>query len=130
MTTQVQAAHKNCALPANPISNVIVSTTKDWTQVRAFSKSKLGHVDIILEQKMGRMSIKDMRQTDDSIQELFIIAKDQAGLHRILNLFQQSAGRLDVSTADMRYAQIMLRNAEIRKQVEEFVNCVIDDNKK
>ena len=129
MTTQKQD-YPGCVSPANAISNVIVNTTKDWTQVRAFCKSTIGHVDIILEPKMDKIAVKEMRVSGEQVDELYISASNLHGFTNILNLLSKSISGLEINTADHRYVQIRLTSEKIRRQVEDFVNCMIEKNKR
>ena len=128
MDTQKHGDHRRDS-QVNAISNVIFNTTRDWTQVRAFSKSKFGNVDIMLEPKMGMISIKQLRKIDEDVDELFILTKDQTSLSNMLKLLGQSIEGLQICTADYRHIQIRLTKEKIRKDVEEFVNCMIEKNK-
>ncbi len=114
----------------NSISNVIVNTTNEWTQVRAFSKSKMGNVDIMLEPKMGLINVKWVRGVPDELDELYISAKDALSLSCILGLFTRSIAGLEINTADMKHAQIRITSEKLRKEVEEFVNFIIDNSKR
>ena len=114
----------------NPIGKAIASTAKDWTQVRAFSRSKMGNVDLKLEPKMGRISVKEVRKTEEDVEEIYILARDQTGMNNILRTLSQSVGGLQVCTADMRHIQIRLTSEKLRKDIEEFVNFAIETNKR
>lgn len=113
----------------NIFSNTFTNTTSDWTQVRVFTKSKIGHIDVMLEPAMRKIVVKQINRTDESIKELYISAKNQISLYRILNLLTQFSNELKINTADMRHAQILLETEALRKQVEEFVNSVIENNR-
>ena len=115
---------------ANSISKVIASTTNDWAQVRAFSRSKIGKVDLMVEPKMGKLSVKTVRKTDEDVDELYILAKDQTGMNNILRTLSQSVGSLQICTADLRHIQIRLTSEKLKKDVEDFVNFVIETNKR
>jgi len=110
---------------ANPVITAINRTVGDWSKIRILGSSKFGNVDLIIEPKMDKITVKKVEKISEPLNEIYISAKDFQSLSRILTTLNELLSDIQVNTACSVQIQILLNSKKLKKEVEEFVDYAL-----